>query len=456
MGVITAFLLFTAGGGFVWKSNVTPTENNHFKGKWIPFSVFTNILALTWSFLLLGASLYYTFPVNDTWSDIPAIDGRHGFPTTPWGGYACSLVYLVMTFFFFSYFMEWFSDNNSAGMASVGSTPFSDVKGTIGYVSNPQFDSGTTVLPLVPARFPSGSGSNLWPSRFSSSGASTPIITTPGSSSSGSMLLRPTMPAAFPATFPYDFGKNLVYEGPVGDVPIVGGQAQAAVVNSSYYNRTTTRNLGVRMDSFSYLNTDKAYENYNTFKFLPFTNKAFACACVFADSLLFVGMLNSQNSPLKENVVSIWYYIFLCRAFQFAATFFMDTVLLEQDRKEHQSNIVVACCQLCSLCAFLVVIVHLLVSFELTQQLSTLGFNQTYSIQITFLLAMALLELAKHVLVFKTILWGITPKNYQWYARIIFLADCIIRTIFIYSASLAVSSHLGEQNLLLYTYLKTA
>ena len=195
-------------------------------------------------------------------------------------------------------------------------------------------------------------------------------------------------------------------------------------------------------------------EDGKKYNLLPFINKAFACTWVFADSLLFVGMINPQNSPLNENVVTVWYYIFLCRAFQFAATFFMDSILLEVEPKRHESNIVVACCQLCSLWSFFIVVLHFQISFGLTSGINGMGFGQTYGLQVAFILAMAMMEVVRHLLVFWRILWGVNIPSYQTYAQLIYLSDCVLRTVFIISASSVVSTHLGEQNLLLYNYLK--
>ena len=102
LGVITAFLIFTAGGAW-GDDEIQKSNNNHITGVWRPVSIYNINYALAWSLFMLGSSMFYTFPVNNTWSDIPAVDDRNAFPTTPWGGYFCSMVFLAMTAFFFSY-----------------------------------------------------------------------------------------------------------------------------------------------------------------------------------------------------------------------------------------------------------------------------------------------------------------------------------------------------------------
>jgi hypothetical protein len=124
LAVITSFLIFTAGGawtyyegkrtseGIVKEPGINMTDYGHLGGYWLPLSAFNTNAALVWSIVMFFVALYYTYPMNNTWSDIPAEEGKHAFPSTPWGGYLCCLVFLAMTAFFFSYYLEWLLDNN--------------------------------------------------------------------------------------------------------------------------------------------------------------------------------------------------------------------------------------------------------------------------------------------------------------------------------------------------------
>ena len=236
-----------------------------------------------------------------------------------------------------------------------------------------------------------------------------------------------------------------------------------------FYKQLPNKYLGILADTHEYLNLD---EGYLLNDMLPFINKAFACTWVFADSLLFVGMLNSQNSLLTENVVTVCYYIFLCRAFQLAATFFIDRVVFEPEtqhdlteaaefeqdpklHKNHQPNIVAACCQLCSFWCYAVVLLHFLNSFYLAYAMNLMSIgNQTYAAQLTFVIIMTIMELAKHALVFYSVLIKITPSEYAMASKVIFLVDCIARAVFILTTCMVVSRHLGDLNLILYDNLK--
>ena len=218
--------------------------------------------------------------------------------------------------------------------------------------------------------------------------------------------------------------------------------------------------LGVRYNTYQGLDFSA---EYNNFRLLPYINKAFACTWVFADSLLFVGMLNSQNSLLNENVVAVWYYTFLCRAFQFAGTFFMDRVLFEAEmmgdgasvHKKHEPNIITACCQLCSLWCYILVVLHFSITMGYPLTLNQdMGIMQTLALQVSFLVIMTTLELARHILVFYSLTLPIKLETFQNAARWIYLVDCVLRTALIVSTAIAASQALGDQNETLYTYLK--
>jgi hypothetical protein len=227
--------------------------------------------------------------------------------------------------------------------------------------------------------------------------------------------------------------------------------------------------MGVRADTYSYLHFA---EDEMHLRFFPYINKAFACTWVFADSLLFVGMLNAQNSMLNENVVAVFYYIFLCRAFQFAGTLFIDRVLFDhkevaaqgnillapqQDRvhTKHEANIVTACCQLCSLWCYILVVFNFFITMGYPMALSQdMGVTQTLALQISFLVIMTILELVRHILVFWTLLFSLSLKTFQSAARWIYLVDCVLRTVLIISTALVISQALGDQNATLYDFLK--
>ena len=518
LAVITAFLIFTAGGAWNDDNEITITMSGHIGGAWRPLSTFNVNYALVWSFFMLASSLYYTFPMNNTWSDIPAVDDRNAFPTTPWGGYFCSMVFLAMFGFFFSYFLEWFSSTTSfwGSETGVDGDNVPEVTGGLGFVKrlpneyeqnydDPNFlqdptsaTSSVKSSSFMPEFGPSsqrmsvrpnnaytrgreydeslvsseGGGSGYAPSsegRSSYFGPSTEEQSSYIGPKRSSTFAPPGQAATVPSQRNYDSAGGAI--PPRARTVTFPGRA-SSFTGKKFYKQLPNRHLGIRADTNENLRFDDTIYNSNIM--LPFINKAFACTWVFADSLLFVGMLNTQNSLLTENVVTVCYYIFLCRAFQLAATFFMDRVVFEPEtehelteaaefektamsHKTHQPNIVAACCQLCSFWCYAVVLLHFLNSFYLAYSLNMLSIgNQTYASQLTFVIIMTIMELVKHTLVFYSVLIGIAPGQYAMVSKIIFLVDCIARSVFILTTSMVVTRHLGDLNLVLYNNLKSA
>ncbi len=223
---------------------------------------------------------------------------------------------------------------------------------------------------------------------------------------------------------------------------------------SKFYWRPSLRRLGVRAHTYDYLEVNS--DAYHDYTLLPHLNKTFACALALIDCLLFVGMLNSQNSLLTENVVYVCFYIFLCRAYQLAGTFFIDRVIFEREEKDkqHQPNIVTACCQLCSLWCFIVSILHFLSCFNVAYSIANQGIGiQTYGLQLSFVILMCVMEAARHAVVFWTVLNGLFADTFMQAAKIIFTVDCALRIMFAVIASTIVSSHLGAQNNILVQFL---
>ena len=222
---------------------------------------------------------------------------------------------------------------------------------------------------------------------------------------------------------------------------------------SRYWSPNLHR-LGVRADTFAYLDP-RAIKDYSSYNYTPFLNKAFACALLFADILLFVGMLNAQNSPLTESVVYVGFYIFLCRAYQFTATYFIDRVVFEKENgKHHQPNIVTACLQLCSLWCYVVCMLHFNTCFNITYSIffQSIG-NQTYGLQLSFVILMSVMEAVRHGLLFLTVIFGLSASRFVFTTKLIFTMDCALRILFAVLAAMLISGHLGTLNNTLVLFL---
>jgi hypothetical protein len=286
MGVMAGFLLFTAGGIY-WSDEIrlngvemqemgandqpitdangkpvmkwVPNDYNYVASpwEWAPLAAIPNLLALLWSITMFFASMFYTYPLKDSWSDAVSIDGgASSFPGTIWTGYMCSGMSFLMGEFFASCLVEWYSDRSARGVSSAVEKYGATVAGQEeAIVDNGSSDNGTGVF--------SGNGDVKFQSPQS--------ILLPGSS----------------------YGNDKYsYTEPIH-------------IFSAFRNQLPYRRLGARYNPQLY------YSDHSdmSMKLTPLLNKVYALAWVFADGLLFVGMINSQNSPLNENVVAIWFFI---------------------------------------------------------------------------------------------------------------------------------------------------
>ena len=397
MGVITAFLIFTAGGYYT--SSEFHDSHGHISSKhsWSPLSRIPTLTALAWSLFMWVATMIYAFPPNNMWSD--AIDETPGsLPGTPWTGFMCAGVAFGLVLFFASCLAEWFDDTVNHGMNNSSSVKKND-------------DSGP------------------------------------------------------------------------GDVETVN--SQRSIFATQFYNTKDrsgyshiSTELGVKY------NHNLHYKGSEQTNIAPALNKIFAFTWVLADGLLFIGMLNSQNSLLNENVVAIWFYIVLCRGFQLAASFFMDDVLfINNDINQNVINshtqeqvsassvvgfqnlkplsgeyirnieikahagIAVACSHLASLWCMVAVVYHFGITMRLVAGLGSAGVNNpTFMLQLFFIIFICVMDLIKHVTAFITIFDYLSQDHYLLIIEATFNADWVIRSIFITAAMFGVPRILWEAN----------
>jgi hypothetical protein len=402
MGVITAFLIFTAGGYYT--SSEFDDSHGHISSKhsWSPLSRIPTLTALAWSLFMWVATMIYAFPPNNMWSD--AIDETPGsLPGTPWTGFMCAGVAFGLVLYFASCLAEWFDDTTNPVTKSSASDKRSE-----------EIDRHQDVEHLAPAS-----------------------------------ITR--------HEFFAQFTTNKTHPG---------------------YSRLSTH-LGVKY------NHNLHYKGSEQTKIAPALNKIFAFTWVLADGLLFIGMLNSQNSLLNENVVAIWFYIVLCRGFQLAASFFMDDVLFinndinqnvinshTQEQVSEPSSVVgfqnlkplsgeyirnieikahagiaVACSHLASLWCMVAVVYHFGITMRLVAGLGSAGVNNpTFMLQLFFIIFICVMDLIKHVTAFITIFDYLSQDHYLLIIEATFNADWVIRSIFITAAMFGVPRILWEAN----------
>jgi hypothetical protein len=428
MGVMTAFLIFTAGG--YSRSTNFHEFNGHVASEqiWSPFGSIPTLLALAWSFFMMIAAMVYAFPPSNMWSD--AVSGTAGaLPGTPWTGFICSGVSIGLILFFASCLAEYLADwrGVSDNIANDSPNQFSD----------DMIDGG-------------------------------PMKLKHGSDAYDIDLTKQTQSA--PAYMQNDHSVSQSNFDPMSISNTKSFVSNFANPSRHGYNRLSTH-LGVKYNShLHYIGSDAT-------KIAPLLNKAFAFTWVFADGLLFVGMLNSQNSLLNENVVAIWYYIIMCRAFQLSAAFFMDDVLfIYQDsdtkekndklesqqgfaEKEHKriifennqikahAGIAVACSHLSSLWCMVAVIYHFSNAISVATILASSGVsNITCALQISFMIFIGIMDVIKHIVALLAIFNTFTQRFYLLVIEIIFNADWFIRFVFITAVIFSVPQYLGDVN----------
>ena len=399
MGVMTAFLLFTAGGVCIEDGLKTPMKHVFIEGSdeepkfipsgytyvaasqgWAPLAAVPVTLALLWSLFMFGTSIFYTFPPKDMWSDIVAVDGgSRALPGTPWTGFMCSGVSLVMAVYFASCLVEWYGDRSdrkfhtdkdrfeqnkidndrladerNAAQEAADAAEESKKNQAVGTMQNALRNAAAKRAvaaarearrAAAPQVMPPPTQSTPPPSRQPPMPPMPPLQRSQSARSAAPGQPRTLLPQRFQAwggpgaatfseqspTFPpgYPPASNIVpanwATGPSRgySVPANGGPPIEFVADMYSAPKTQRRptHLGIRY------NPQLHYDDHATTHLAPLLNKAFALTWVFADGLLFLGMLNGQNSLLNENVVAIWYYIIQCRGFQLAAAYFMDDVV---------------------------------------------------------------------------------------------------------------------------------
>lgn len=486
MGVMTAFFIFTASGWFVsealWGSieqiEQDPAGNVVLNGErlptmikapvvysyvashweWVPLAALPNFLALLWSMVLFGASMWFTYPQRGMWGDTVSIDGgQSSFPGTPWTGNICSGVTLLMFMYFASCLWEWWSDRsdrmNFLNIRKAGHKDFFDaVKAGADEKKNKVLKNGPTIpLPNGVFNQPGSIPNNV------------PNVT---------RMISPNRAE------------------PVSGVPLITNPIQrrqswqfSTDIDSKYPNSSRLPNLGVRYKNELYYSTDREKTDLYL-RMTPLLNKVFSFSWVFVDGLLFVGMINSQNSPLNENVVDIWFYIIACRGFQFAASYLMDDVMFvkpinpqegaivlynpnqivdeerqaeyDQIDKPAHAAVSASCCHIASLWCMILVLFHFINATSVTFSISS-G-SSISAVQISFIAIMMFMDLFKHVVGFSAILGYMGQETYCLMLQIIYTLDNLFRVVLIICALFPVTDYLGNisRNLDSYVVVATA
>lgn len=470
LATMGAFLLFTAGGVFFnfqfdyqnftvsYETVVDGVKHNFLHKRpyiksvspamWAPLALVPTLLAFAWSCVIFGTSMYYTFPTSGVWSDQVSVNnGASSFPRTTWTGYMCSGGSFLLVAFFAACLLQYFYDQRSWGNFMLK------------YQSSPLPNQSTTQPPSVKDGSQWGGSDFNDNDSFHDNGM-------PAIDENGHSLMNDGVSV-----------HNLVSTGTgIQKTRNVQLPVEGLSVDSRYnINRNGTRygpKLGVRYNhNLVYgQNTDGGDILYMA----PIINKVYAFAILFVDGFLFLGMLNNQNSLLNENVVNIWFFTLMQRAYHLAGDYFIDDVMFNTKRRGpfpestqtnnnltdfqiHHCCIAFICAKLASLWCLILVSYHFASAMGVPKLIQDSGFSTpVYSIQATFLAFYLVVEFGRHVVGFLTVKGYLGPIVYKNCLIVFFTFDWIMRFIFITATVFAVPTYLGDINSSMFEYFKEA
>ena len=187
----------------------------------------------------------------------------------------------------------------------------------------------------------------------------------------------------------------------------------------------------------------------------------YASAWVFTDGLLFLGLLNTQNSPLNETVIEIFCFITMCRILQLSSSYFLNDHLSDEyfqreprdaRRDDFIPNFIAT--HLASLACFIVACYHFLIASPYVKTITDLGLGTaSQGIQDSLVVILAIVELLKFVVVALVGTGDVNGSVYILIMRVVSLFEGGFRFILILAALFAYPSDLRGQNGVLNSFL---
>ena len=444
--VIASFMVFTNCGLFA-------TEDVRVNGLTLqgydPLSFYSNVAACVVTFVWLVFAFWYAFPGPNVWSDIPAQSGKKSFPNTPWTGYVVCFVFLSLLWYFVSFLLEsLFQDNHAPEVDSVQS------QGTVvDHPSSQGTDSSQT--------WSQGSNSNsvvLNPSlvtiRNDSLRPSPSLVSVVQPSGRGTPDPTPAQAG------PPDYGP---FKGFASRMPARTGMVFHRHRSDPGWTYHNYRPLATKLPD--YLANDTLYLTEHGTNDYHLVTRVFptiyASAWVFTDGLLFLGLLNTQNSPLNETVIEIFCFITMCRILQLSSSYFLNDHLSDEyfqreprdaRRDDFIPNFIAT--HLASLACFIVACYHFLIASPYVKTITDLGLGTaSQGIQDSLVVILAIVELLKFVVVALVGTGDVNGSVYILIMRVVSLFEGGFRFILILAALFAYPSDLRGQNGVLNSFL---
>jgi len=390
-------------------------------------------VAMIWSLIFAVIAYAYSFPVDC--DNAVCITKANAYPTTPWTGKLCMGVFLGLSGYYASFIFErYFDKANKVAPGDETETAVvmdPNIKG--------QDYGNSSYVPGVVSY-----GSKRSNSSGSSSYSSMPSFDQPVEFDSGPVYAAPNSRSSYNNGLPPD---GLPWKVAPGS-------------NSGFYSKlnfsrpTRYHRLGVKLHSGT-----ASVKGEEAKELFPHMVEAFAWTFIFVDGILFLGMINSQSSPLHENVATMFASITACRILQLAVAKFMNEAFVAKldgktpgwrqtiDPKQFGIQVTLIFTYVASLGLLLIALYNFMNANSLLMTFSSQVGSPSYVISIFFLLTVGILPEVVRIIQFAVFsARDVEASTILFWTELLFMWNWLFRAVLIAVALFRVPEHLKEQS----------
>jgi hypothetical protein len=223
--------------------------------------------------------------------------------------------------------------------------------------------------------------------------------------------------------------------------------------NSKFNNSKKYSFLGVRLLTETVSDPEQVDA-----EIFPLMVEAFAWAFIFVDGPLFLGMINSQNSPMHEHVTIMFVAITACRVLQLAVAKFMNEAFIVEmprtkgwresiDRKQFGTQVTLIFTYVASVGLLLIALYNFMNANSILEAMSKSVNSPAYAIEICFALLVGILpEVVRSIQLGVFCSMDVSPKTILFWTEILFFWNWLMRVVMVIIALFAIPSHLKEQS----------
>jgi hypothetical protein len=416
VAVMASFMVFTTGGHYAG-GEIETSSNFHISGMFFPMATLVTWVAMIWSLIFAVIAYAYSFPMDC--DNALCITKANAYPTTPWTGKLCMGVFLGLSGYYASFIFEkYFDKTNKVVPADESKTETADVMD------------------------PSTNGFNSYSQKTLPQGY--PVDQTSSFSSSGSGSSRYS-------SFNQDYGQtpNNSWSYPSG-----AGQRTDFASKLNFSRPTRYHRLGVKLHSGT-----ASVKGEEAKELFPLMVEAFAWTFIFVDGILFLGMINSQNSPLHENVATMFASITACRILQLAVAKFMNEAFVAKidgktpgwrqtiDPRQFGIQVTLIFTYVASPGLLLIALYNFMNANSLLSTFSSQVNSPSYAISIFFLLTVGILPEVVRIIQFAVFsARDVEASTILFWTELLFMWNWLFRFVLIVVALFRVPEHLKEQS----------